>query len=318
MTSLPPSLVRFEAQLAHAIESDHRPRRARPIGGRAVRLSLATAIAAGVALGALSLVPGSGPSAVARAAAALQPTGGTILHLDAAVQEVGADGSSSTFREESWQEAYAPFAHRSVRTQNGVRIDIVTRADGSSELYDATTNTVYSVTSGEGATGTQSQPASSPPPGATLEPPATSEMSPANGTPSSNPTSDPGSQNAGNDPTVAQLSSITNQVLGILASGDVSEAGHVTVDGRDALKLASADGKVTILVDPQTCEPILWTIAAGPNGSELSAHFDVYDPVPETLASATLFDLHAQHPNASVDTSPADYAAALTRLSATG
>jgi hypothetical protein len=32
------------------------------------------------------------------------------------------------------------------------------------------------------------------------------------------------------------------QVLGILHSGKVSEAGHVTVDGRDALKLASADG----------------------------------------------------------------------------
>jgi hypothetical protein len=143
-------------------------------------------------------------------------------------------------------------------------------------------------------------------------------MSPATGTPSSNPTSDPGSQNAGNDPTVAQLSSITNQVLGILDSGDVSQAGHVTVDGRDALRLASANGTVTILVDPQTYEPILWTLADGPNGSELSAHFDVYDQMPETQASATLFDLHAQHADAHVDTSPADYTAALARLTGSG
>ncbi|HEY8775151.1 MAG TPA: hypothetical protein VIM33_01590 [Gaiellaceae bacterium] len=75
---------------------------------------------------------------------------------------------------------------------------------------------------------------------------------------------------------------------------------------------------MTILVDPQTYEPILWTLAGGPNGSGLSAHFDLYEPGPETQASATLFDLRAQHPDARVDMSPADYAAALMRLSGTG
>jgi hypothetical protein len=72
---------------------------------------------------------------------------------------------------------------------------------------------------------------------------------------------------------------------------------------------------VTILVDPQTYQPILWTINGGPNGSGLSAQFELFDPMPDTQANATLFDLHAQHPDASVDTSPADYAAALARLS---
>jgi hypothetical protein len=307
MTSLPHSLVRFEGQFEHAIERDLRLRATRRLGRRALRLALAGAVAAGVGLGAFSLVPGSGPSAVARAAAALRDSGGTILHIDMAVHETGDTGSSSTYTEETWQEASAPFTYRSVRTENGVRIDVVTHNDGSSELYDATTNTIYSVTSGGLREVKQSQlpPA---PPAAKLRPASPSEAPMPIGKPSLNPAPEPGTQSAADDPLRAR-------VLGILQSGLVSEEGHVTVDGRDALKLASTDGTATIFIDPQTYEPILWQMSGGPNGAGLSAHFDVYQRLADTQANATLFDLRAQHQGARVDTSPADYAAALARLS---
>jgi hypothetical protein len=300
-------LVRFEAPLADAIERDLRPRRSHRISKRVVRLSLTAAVAAGVALGALSLVTGNGPSAVARAAAALQLTDGTILHMDMTVDQPGSGGTSSSFREETWQEASAPFAFRSVRTQNGVRIDVVSRADGSSEFYDATTNTVYSITGQDRRFLEQPRPVSPPPPRATLRPaPATAPL--PIGPPSLNPAPEPGTQNQAEAP-------FRQRVLGILQSGEVSEAGHVSVDGRDALKLASADGTVTILVDPQTYDPILWTMAGGPTGPGLTAHFSLYERIPDTQQSATLFDLRAQHPDARLDTNPADYATALARLS---
>jgi hypothetical protein len=306
MTSLPPSLVRFEGQLGHAIEHDLRRRPARPLDGWAVRLPLAAALAAGIALGALSLVPGSGSSAVARAAAALRVSGPTILHIDMTVHEVGDTGTSSTFQEESWQEASAPFAHRSVRTENGIRIDVVNRDDGSSELYDATTNAVYTVT-GDGMRQVKQSQQSAPPPDPAGRQAAPNTALPI-GKPSLNPAPEPGSQNAGDD-------ALRARVLGFLDSGEVSAGGHVTADGRDALKLASTDGTVTILVDAKTYEPILWTMAGGPNGATLTAHFDVYERLADTQANASVFDLRAQHPDARVDTSPADYAAALARLS---
>jgi hypothetical protein len=277
---------------------------------RALRLSLVAAAAAGVALGALSFVPDHGPSVVERPAAALRLNGATILHIEMSVHETGDTGSSSTYTDETWQKVSAPFTYRSVRTENGVRIDLVNHDDGSSELYDATTNTVYAV-SGDGMREVNEAQVPSAPPEAQLRPSSPSEVPRPLGKPSLNPAPEPGTESEADDP-------IRARVLGILESGRVSEEGHVTVDGRDALKLASADGTVTILVDPQTFEPILWQMSGGGNGAALTAHFDVYERLADTEANATVFDLRAQHPDASVDTNPADYAAALARLSGQG
>jgi len=305
--TLPPSLLRFEGELARAIQRDLRSHRRRPIGRRAIRLSLVAVAAAGVALGALSLFPNHGPSVVERAAAALRLNGAAILHIEMAVHETGDTGISSTYTEETWQQASAPFTYRSVRTENGVRIDVVTHNDGNSELYDATTNTIYAVSSAGLRELKQAQLPPAPPP-VKLRPASPSEGPRPIGKPSLNPPPEPGTTNSAADP-------IRTRVLGILESGLVSAEGHVTVDGRDALRLASADGTTMILVDPQTYEPILWQMSGGTNGAGLTAHFDVYERLADTQANATLFDLRAQHPDARVDTNPADYAAALARLS---
>ena len=128
------------------------------------------AAAAGMALGALSLVSDHGPSVVERAAAALRLNGATILHIDMAVHETGDTGTSSTYTEETWQEESAPFTYRSVRTQNGVRIDVVNHDDGSSELYDTTTTTINAVSS-DGMRGGQAGPAAAGAAGGECDPP---------------------------------------------------------------------------------------------------------------------------------------------------
>src|SRR5262249_34077821 len=114
--------------------------------------------------------------------------------------------------------------------------------------------------------------------------------------------------------TVSRDDPMRAKVLGILESGEVSPAGHVSVDGRDAAKLGSADGFTTIRVDPQTYQPIVWSLA-GPGGVGTTVHFTTYERMPAAQAGANMFDLRAQHPGARLDTNPADYAAALARLS---
>jgi hypothetical protein len=296
MNTLPRSLIRFEAGLADAIRREHSPRRL-VLGGRPMlRLSLAAAAAAAVALGVLSALPGSGPNVVARAAAALRVTGATILHVDVAGLDVHADGSSSSWTEEAWQQASAPYARRAVRTENGLTADIVTDAPDNSQLYDATTNTIYSVNAPGLSQVKQGRPAPAPP----LKQPPAGEQPSRQEVPkgqAASPSDDP----------------IRAKVLAMLDNGAVSAAGRTTVEGRDALKLASADGSLTIFVDPQTYDPIEWNLSGG-DGTGTTVHFTTYERLPETSATASLFDLQAQHPTARVDTDPADYAAALSRL----
>jgi hypothetical protein len=102
------------------------------------------------------------------------------------------------------------------------------------------------------------------------------------------------------------------KILGLLDAGKLHEGGHAVVDGRDAIRLASEDGSVTLLVAPGTYEPIEWRV--GQNGQTAVARFPIYERLPATEAG-TLFDLRAQHAGATVDDDPADYEAAQQRLS---
>jgi hypothetical protein len=297
MTTLPPSLVRFEDELSDAIARDLRPRFPRLRPRQVARLSIVAAASAAVALGVLSALPGAGgPGVVARAAAALRSTGVSVLHVEMTGRDVRSDGSSSTWREESWQQSSAPYAFRDVRIENGVTVDTVTDANDHSQLYDASTNTVYSVD----AQGLRQVKEAQPEPAAPAKKPVVTAK----------PSGKPGVKG---EQTVSRDDPMRAKVLGILESGGVAPAGHVTVDGRDAVKLASTDGFTTILVDPQTYQPIVWSLA-GPGGVGTTVHFTTYERMPAAQAGANLFDLVAQHPGARVDTSAADYAAALARL----
>jgi hypothetical protein len=103
-----------------------------------------------------------------------------------------------------------------------------------------------------------------------------------------------------------------SDILTLLNSGRVRDTGHVEVDGRDAIRLESPDGKQVYVVDAATYAPIEWTTTGKSGGVTL--HFAAYEDLPVDAESMKLLDLEAQHPGASVVRDPAAYIAAESRL----
>ena len=104
----------------------------------ALRFAVAGLAAAAVAFGVLSVLPDSGPSAVARAAAVLNPADGTILHTVVVTTSTNPDGSSSTGRTESWRQQSPPYDERSVTEGRETAM-----ADGRPEAYIPSEDTLH-------------------------------------------------------------------------------------------------------------------------------------------------------------------------------
>jgi hypothetical protein len=103
-----------------------------------------------------------------------------------------------------------------------------------------------------------------------------------------------------------------SDILALLRSGRVRVTGHVTVDGRDAIRLESLDGKKVYLVDAATYDPIEWTTTG--NGGGVTLRFPVYEQLPVDAESLKLLDLQDQHPDAQVVRGADAYIAAEARL----
>jgi hypothetical protein len=154
MSELPDSLVRFDRQLERAIERDRRRRRQRERRRFAVRVGAAAAVAGAIAFGAASLMsedgPAGGPSVVGlasaheRAAAVLSPARGAIVHEVASYRHERPDGTVSRWREETWRQTAPPYARRHVTTRaGGIRLETATLGTKPTQLYDASTDTIY-------------------------------------------------------------------------------------------------------------------------------------------------------------------------------
>jgi hypothetical protein len=118
---------------------------------RAVRLVAIAAVAA-VALAAAAVLSGGERGGVASAAvvrhalAALAQPPGTILHVDMTGTQTNADGTTITWRDESWQASSAPYDRRQVETTPaGTTVESAT-AGGMSQVYDPAANTIYTST----------------------------------------------------------------------------------------------------------------------------------------------------------------------------
>jgi hypothetical protein len=138
MSTLPPSLDRYQAELADAI------RRERPTATRrlAVRGLLVAAVAITVAVTASFWPGGSGPSAAQAAAAALAGTSGTVLHSVEIETRTLRDGTVEGVRYERWDAGDAPYDSRAIRVEGASSFETAT-VGGTTQLYDAATNTVY-------------------------------------------------------------------------------------------------------------------------------------------------------------------------------
>ncbi len=321
MNALPPTLDRFAAELEHAVGREVAVRRRRR---RALRVAALSVAAGAAALGLLSVLPARAPSVVERAAAALQDSEDTILHFQLHGEQRNGDGSVVTWRSESWQLRVAPYTRRQIEVgSEGLRAEVLT-SEGSTQLYDMRTNTIY--------VGPAEQDAPTQPPPRWL-----------------GPGQQPGTVRVrvrkyrispdGSVRTVSGIVVVTEEqakrmlepfddaqepasgaveepfrteILGLLESGAARDAGRVEVGGREAIRIESPDSRQVYLVDAETYAPLEWTSAG--NGGGVTLRFPVYEELPVDAESMQLLDLAVQHPGAQVERDPDAYRAAYARL----
>lgn len=320
MTGLPPTLERFGAELEDAVRRDlgHRPTRR-----RIVRATVVLAVVAG-ALGLMSaLTNGGGPSAVERAAAALQASDDTILHFQMNAVQQNGDGTSVSWHSETWQLLVAPFTRRQIEVgSDGIRAESVTEGD-TNELYDSGTDTIYTATSQELRAARMPEikiVSASKLAKLTGNPDVTAAYYVASG--SAHPSviaTAKGAERLRKELTRdrQQFSGrapeeFRSDILKLLDSGQARIVGHVTLDGRDAIRIESLDGKQVYLVDATTYDPIEWTTTG--NGGGVTLRFPVYEELPMSAESMDLLGLEAQHPDAQVVRGAVGYIAADKRL----
>lgn len=151
MSTVPANLITYRRLLEDAIRRDLATapvRRRRTV----VRLAIAGAAAAALALGLVSAVsdhapwavrPASAQSVVRHAAAALGGTPGTILHVDMIGRQWDPE-RTVTWRDESWQQESAPYARRQIETgPDGSTVESASGPDGDEQVYDAARHTIY-------------------------------------------------------------------------------------------------------------------------------------------------------------------------------
>jgi hypothetical protein len=323
MTTLPPALERFGFELEIAIRRDLGARRRRRWLLRATALSAAVAA---VALGLLAVLPGGGSSVVGPAVAALEVSDNMILHVEMRGEQHNPDGSVVTWQSESWQLSEAPFTRRQIEVgSDGIRAESLTRGE-TNALYDAQTNTIYIATQQELlaanplpkieivskarlrklTNGSQASSAFKVAKGGSYSVIATKEGAKRLREQRARAAQDSG----GTDGTLNEP--FRTEILALLNSGRAQETGHVEVDGRDAIRIESPDGKQVYLVDAETYAPIEWTTMG--NGGSVTLRFPVYEELSVTPDSMQVFDLEDQYPGAIVERGAAAYEEAEARL----
>jgi hypothetical protein len=318
MTELPPTLNRFGDELENAVRRDLGSRRRRRY---ALRGAAVLAAAAAVALGVLSALPAGGPSVVKKAAAALAADD-SILHYQVNAVQDNGDGTTATWSSETWQLLVAPYTRRQIQVDpRDPRAEALTSGD-TTELYDSSNDTIYITTSEQlRATRIPTMQIVSQSQLQKLvhNPKVTAAYRILPGT--NRPvivTTKAGAKRVReqlareSDNTSGAPEDFRSDILALLQSGKVQVVGHVTVDGRDAIKLQSPDGKHVYLVDAQTYDPIEWTTKGTTGG--VTMRFPVYEKLPVDDQSKALLSLQAQHPGARVVRDVKAYEAADSRL----
>jgi outer membrane lipoprotein-sorting protein len=319
MNTLPPSLDRFGDDLEHAVHRDLGRRRRRRY---ALRGAVLLAAAAAVALGVLSALPTGGPSVVKKAAAALA-SDDSILHYQVNAVQQNGDGTTATWSSETWQLLVAPYTRRQIEVDtNAPRAEAMTSGD-TDELYDASNDTIYITTNQDLVAARM--------PEITIVSKSRLQklvhnpnvntvylVKSGDSRPSVMATAEGAKRlrerlaNGNADSSGAPEEDFRSEILALLQSGKVQVVGHVNVDGRDAIKLESPDGKQVYIVDAATYDPIEWTTTGTSGGVTL--RFPVYEKLPVDDQSMALLDLQAQHPGAQVVRDVHAYMAAESRL----
>jgi hypothetical protein len=348
-STLPTSLIEYRDSLEDAVRRDLVGSPGRRRRGLVLRWALAAAVVAAAALGALSLVSrdGAGASVVDRAAAAVAPSPGTILHVDMHGFQFTPDGSTITWRDESWQQQSPPHDGRQVQTAPDGSVVESATADGREEVYDPAHNTIYVSAPESRATPAELnsydiEPGPKPGTAVLRVPGRAAQAKGAHVTTAVITTKQakglkdgteviafkvslksrtisltvipvPKPPPASDDSSTADPSSgdFRSQILALLRSGEARVVGHRTIDGQDTIEIASADGHTTYYVDPETYRPVELDTRGTGGGTAL--RFRTYETL-ELGGNESLLSLVAQHPGARIDRDPAHFNAAQERL----
>jgi hypothetical protein len=224
-------------------------------------------------------VPTASAMTLRRAAEAVEPAPGSILHIDYTLTTSYPGGEHWSTRQDTWQQQlgagcnYLNLQIGAPGTPTGTEGGTV---DGSEEVYDPVRNTIY------------------------VAPPVTSHLdSPPAGAAPPNECS--------------FMAGFANQVRGLLSSGQARVAGHATIDGRDTIKIVSGANTYYVAADGSYA-PVELVNGSPTDKSGMSTFtFHAYGQLP-AAAGGRLLSLTAQHPTATVDRSLGDFRAAINRL----
>jgi hypothetical protein len=314
-----------------------RPRRA-AASWWAMRLA-PLAGAAAIAVAVISALPAGGPVAVpaaaakmvlAKAAAAVAGSDGAILHADISATQTWKNGHSDNWTEQDWQQVSTPYDARTIDIGIWPTTVEMAYVKGQMWLYDQTTNTVYTNDPSPAFTLT-----AGPRPdtytlhagSGTSEPSRTVTASQAaalrNGTDIWASTGQGGLEVVPR-PTAGpqELSSFRSTAISLLHTPGAKVTRNLTVDGQDALQVASADGTITYDLNPISYAPIQMTNTIGPdtdlgdpgNDSTVTLTFTDWQYLTGSAADPGLLSLSAQHPTATIDSSAVDYDTAANKL----
>jgi hypothetical protein len=143
-----------DSLLREILATPRPPRRGRTRPSRTVIVRIAAAgTAAAVVLGAVAAMAGDGrdggatPASAAvinHALGALEQPPGSILHVSMSATQDNGDGTTVSWRDESWQQNGAPNARRQIETAADGTTTESGSTGSSDQVYDPATNTIYS------------------------------------------------------------------------------------------------------------------------------------------------------------------------------
>jgi hypothetical protein len=350
-TTLPPSLVRYRDELEEAGRRDLAAAGSRGRRRFRVRTGVAGAIALAAVAAAVVLVTSRDDAVVQPASAdvlrgasaALNPAPGSILQVAFSATQDNGDGTTVRWRQESWEQVGPPYDDRQVNqllpgTPAGV--EAANRA-GLPEIYDPRTNIIYVGPRGVADSSRSSHDyrlSAGPRPGTyRLSVPGSNlrsivisaaqarrlrahKLDLAFTMGSSGHPVRLGLVKARvikprhTEPTVTAdpfSPQFRSQIKRLIDSGYLRVVGPVVVHGRQAIEIASADRHLVYDVAPNTYRPVEFDTRGTSGGVDM--FISTYRVLPGR-GNGALLSLRAQHPDATVDRSVADYNMALHRL----
>lgn len=202
-----------------------------------------------------------------------------IYEEDAVGSVTARDGARFTSRTQQWVSTSPPYNQRLVRSWNGKVQWEQEFVNGRLDLYEPRTNTIYLA------------------PGVA---PNQSSLAPG---PSS------------------ALSMVSDLLRGQVQDPDAPKVTinrSAVLDGKNAIEITFDGGRFSYWISPSTYKPLQSvdrsdSLPDGQGGVGI-VRYPIARVLPRSAASSKLLSLQAQHPDASVDRSNTDYAAALWRM----